>query len=264
MNIVLLAAPVFILFLLIDLILDARRGGGRYDPDDTFVSLVLGLGYLVVGMLPFALGPPLLSMLVPYAISDVALSAGSLLFCILLVDFGAYWSHRLQHRWRFWWVDHVVHHNSSRFNFATALRMGWFYDVMLKWFYLAPAVLVGFDVETISLAIGMVLIYQFFQHSEQFGSWGFLEAVLCTPTHHRLHHASNPEYLDRNFGALLIIWDRLFGTFAEIRPGVPIRFGVTEPINTSNPLRVAVYEVVALARDIAAAPDWRSRVRLLF
>lgn len=168
-----------------------------------------------------------------------------------------YWNHRIQHEARYLWAIHVVHHSSERYNLSTALRqpvaeaLGTFVPYgILSWLGCRPSL--------IEQARGVNLIYQYWIHTEVIRSLGPLEEILNTPSHHRVHHGSNKQYLDRNHGSILIIWDRLFGTFERERE--PVRYGLTRNIDTFNLLAVAGHEYRDIARDVAGADSWSDRV----
>jgi sterol desaturase/sphingolipid hydroxylase (fatty acid hydroxylase superfamily) len=162
------------------------------------------------------------------------------------------------------WAAHVSHHSSRYFNLSTALRQPWFTPVTGPVFWLPLAVL-GYPAPMILTAEALSLIYQFWIHTELVGElFRPLELVFNTPAHHRVHHAKNARYLDRNHGGVLIVWDRLFGTFAPEERGEPVRYGLTHDIETFNPLRIAVHEFAAIARDARRAPSLRARLACVF
>jgi sterol desaturase/sphingolipid hydroxylase (fatty acid hydroxylase superfamily) len=182
------------------------------------------------------------------------------LFTFLVIDFVFYWYHRAQHRVRFLWCAHVVHHSSEYMNLGTALRQsptGPFTKALFYW----PLPLLGFDPLAIASAGAVATIYGFWTHTQVVKHlWWPLEWLLVTPSHHRAHHGSNPEYVDKNYGNFLIVWDRLFGTF---EPEVaPVRYGLITNINTYSPLRIAFAEWLRLFRESASAPTLRSLKRL--
>ena len=180
-------------------------------------------------------------------------------------DLAYYWFHRVSHENRVFWASHVVHHSSRHYNLSTALRQSWVPMTYLP-FWL-PLLLVGFAPWMVLLAQSWSLIYQFGLHTERIGKLPWpLEAVLNTPSHHRVHHGANEQYLDRNYGGILIIWDRLFGTYepedgahAAEGGGSGVLYGLTKNIETFNPVRVAFHEYIALWRDVRRAPTWRER-----
>jgi sterol desaturase/sphingolipid hydroxylase (fatty acid hydroxylase superfamily) len=176
---------------------------------------------------------------------------------ILVWDFIYYWNHRFMHESRYMWAVHVVHHSSERYNLSTALRQP-VADALGTFMPQGVLCLAGFQPGLISSARGINLIYQFWIHTETIGRLGFLEKVFNTPSHHRVHHGSNPQYIDRNHGSILIIWDRLFGTFEQERERVV--YGLTRNIDTFNPLRIAAHEHLEMLGDVYRSKDWRERL----
>jgi sterol desaturase/sphingolipid hydroxylase (fatty acid hydroxylase superfamily) len=165
---------------------------------------------------------------------------------------------------RWFWATHAVHHSPNELTLAAALRLGWTGKLAGNALFFAPLVWLGFPPGAVGAALALNLLYQFWIHAPWMPRLGPLEWVLNTPTHHKVHHASNPEYLDCNYGGVLIVFDRLFGSFRELRGDVPPRYGLTTPLFSHNPLRIAFHGWVALARDLCAARGWRQRVRVLF
>jgi len=174
-------------------------------------------------------------------------------------DFIYYWNHRLQHESRFLWAIHVVHHSSERYNLSTALRQPWAESLGMFVPYGLMSLL-GIRPNLIETARQINLIYQFWIHTDAVRTIGPLEEVLNTPSHHRAHHGSNRRYLDRNHGSILIVWDRLFGTFQRERADDPVVYGLTTNIDTYNPLRIATNEYVDIATDVAGARSWSDRL----
>lgn len=175
-------------------------------------------------------------------------------------DFVYYWNHRFMHEWRHMWAIHVVHHSSEHYNLSTALRQAWT-DVAGTFVPYGALALLGVRPNLILKARGINLLYQFWIHTELIDRLGPLEAVFNTPSHHRAHHGSNRQYLDRNYGSILIVWDRIFGTF-EVEDE-PVVYGLTENIETFNPIRVALHEHVDMLRDVSEAPSWAERIQLM-
>ncbi len=177
-----------------------------------------------------------------------------------LDDFIFYWFHRSAHEVRLLWAGHVNHHSSQDYNFATAIRQGWWEDVYKYLFWLILPLL-GFHPFMVFIMLELNLIYQFFMHTETVGRLGFLEYFMNTPSHHRVHHGSDIIYLDRNYAGVLIIWDRLFGSFQEelAKPN----YGLTTNINTHNPLKIASHELIDLGKDVAKAPTVSDKFKYL-
>lgn len=189
-------------------------------------------------------------------------------------EFCYYWMHRADHRIRWLWATHAVHHSTNQFNLSAAYRLGWTAPISGAALFFAPLVYVGAPPYVVLAALAINLVYQFWLHTELIGRLGPLEWILNTPSHHRVHHASNSEYIDRNFGGMLIVFDRLFGTFAAERDDVACRYGLVTRLTTYNPLRIAFHAWWAMLRDLARArrprdawlalfgpPEWRPSPR---
>ena len=191
-------------------------------------------------------------------------TAAAWLGLFLLVEFAYYWHHRLTHRVRWFWATHSVHHSSNQLMLASAVRLGWTGRLGGAIAFFAPLVWLGFPPQAVYGLLAAGLFYQFWIHADWLPRLGPLEWVFNTPTHHRVHHASNPEYLDCNYGSTLIVFDRLFGTFVALRPDIEIRYGLTTPVLSHNPLRIAFAGWIALSRDFLAARGTRARLKTLF
>jgi sterol desaturase/sphingolipid hydroxylase (fatty acid hydroxylase superfamily) len=176
------------------------------------------------------------------------------------IDFMYYWDHRAGHEVRLLWAAHVVHHSSQHYNLSTALRQTWTGEYTFLFFI--PVVLAGVPVEIALAAWSVNLLYQFWIHTEAIDRMrGWFEYVFNTPSHHRVHHGSQSQYLDRNYGGVLIVWDRLFRSFEP--EGERVVYGLTKNIDTYNPFKVATHELFALARDVRGARSWRDRAGYL-
>jgi len=176
-------------------------------------------------------------------------------------DFTYYWFHRTSHECRLFWASHVVHHSSQRYNLGTALRQTWTGTAM-SWVFWLWMPLAGFPPMMVLTMQAISLLYQFWIHTELVRHMGPLEAVLNTPSHHRVHHGANERYLDRNHAGILIIWDRMFGTF--VPEDEKVVYGLTKNINSYNPFRIAFHEWIDIWRDVRQAPTWRLRLRYVF
>ncbi|MEU6560072.1 sterol desaturase family protein [Nocardia nova] len=254
------AIPVFVFCLIAEAVSfhflpDDDELGYRFR--DATTSVVMGLGNVVVNI-----GWKLVVLTVfaaAYLITPLHLSAANPLTWIALFfadDFAYYWYHRTHHTVRLFWASHVVHHSSEFYNLSTALRQPWTPFSSLP--YWIPLALLGFPPWMILLQQSISLVYQFFIHTERVGTlWRPIEWVFNTPSHHRVHHGSNDRYLDRNYGGILIGWDRLFGTFEP--ESERVRYGLTKNIGTFNPVRVATHEFTAIWSDLVTARSWRDR-----
>ena len=229
-----------------------------YELRDTRTSLAMGMGNVVINVAWKAV--VLVAYAALYELTPLRLDPHNPLTWIALFfadDLAYYWFHRVSHENRVFWASHVVHHSSQHYNLSTALRQTWVPMTYFPFWLWMP--LVGFAPWMILLAQSWSLIYQFFLHTERIRRLPApLEYVLNTPSHHRVHHGANEEYLDRNYGGILIIWDRMFGTFAP--EGRRVRYGLTTNLETFNPVDVAFHEYRALWRDVRAAPTWRVRL----
>ena len=181
---------------------------------------------------------------------------------LVLVDFCYYWDHRAAHRVRAYWaISHSVHHSSWQYDQTTALRISFVDGFLSPWFYL-PVVLIGFDPLLVGTCFGLILAYQQWLHTESIGRLGWLDAVFNTPSNHRAHHAIQPQYIDRNYGAVLMVWDHLFGTY--VREEEASIYGLTEQIDSAHPWRVHAAEALKLWRELQHADSWRIRWALLW
>ncbi|MEW2520694.1 sterol desaturase family protein [Actinacidiphila alni] len=263
-DVVLWSIPAFVLLTVVEMVSyrfhpdeDAAGYGGK----DTATSLSMGLGSLVTDALWKIPVVAIYSGVYALTPLRVPVEWWTLPLMLLAQDFFYYWSHRGHHVIRILWACHVVHHSSRNFNLSTALRQPW--TSLTSWPFYLPLIALGVHPAALAFCSSVNLLYQFWIHTERVDKLAApLEFVLNTPSHHRVHHASQGGYLDRNFGGILIVWDRLFGSFtAEVETPV---YGLTKNIATYNPLRVATHEYAAIARDLAAAPTWRARAGHLF
>jgi sterol desaturase/sphingolipid hydroxylase (fatty acid hydroxylase superfamily) len=255
MDLMFMALPIFAVLMVAEATLSSLRGQNVYALKD-FCGSMSQLGINIVVRL--ALGGALIGLhlwLYQYRVFEVTAGPWGWLLTFFMIDFVFYWYHRGQHRVRFLWCAHVVHHSSEHMNLGTALRQsptGPFTKTLFYW----PLPLLGFDPLVIASAGAIATIYGFWTHTEVIKKlWAPLEWVFVTPSHHRAHHGSNSEYVDRNYGNVLIVWDRLFGTF---EPEVAaVRYGLLSNINTYNPLRIAFAEWLRLFRESLSARSVR-------
>jgi sterol desaturase/sphingolipid hydroxylase (fatty acid hydroxylase superfamily) len=232
-----------------------------YDRKDTRTSMVMGTGSLVVNGVWRVVEVAGLGLVATLSPLDLGHGWVAWLVAMIGIDFMYYWDHRAGHEVRLLWAAHVVHHSSQRYNLSTALRQTWTGEYTFLFFI--PVVAVGVPVEIALAAWSVNLLYQFWIHTEAIDKlWAPVEWVMNTPSHHRVHHGSQSQYLDRNYAGVLIVWDRLFRTFEP--EGEPVRYGLTKNIETYNPLKVATHELVALARDVRRARSWRDRAGYVF
>ena len=259
------AIPAFTLLLAVEwisFVVARNEALVGYDVRDSATSISMGLGNVAINfvwkfvVLVVYAG---LYELTPLRIPTDAWWAWVVIF--FADDLAYYWFHRISHEVRVFWASHVVHHSSEHYNLSTALRQTWVPMTALP-FWL-PLALVGFKPWMIILQQAISLTYQFFIHTERVGTlWRPVEFFFNTPSHHRAHHGANEIYLDKNYGGITIIWDRLFGTFQPETERV--RYGLTTNIETFNPVKVATHEYAAIARDVRAAGSWGARLGYMF
>ncbi len=200
-----------------------------------------------------------------HRVFDINLATASGLIALFVaVDFVYYWQHRASHRVRWLWATHAVHHSTTKLNLTAAMRLGWTGNISGNFLFFVPLAWLGFHPFAIVATLGLNLAYQFFIHTELSPRLGILEWVLNTPAHHRVHHASNAGCLDRNYGGILIVFDRLFGTFAEAPKTEPLRYGLRGRSASLNPIRIAFGEWVLMWRDLRRAAGLRERLATLF
>lgn len=183
---------------------------------------------------------------------------------LLVTDFFYYWQHRLLHEVRWGWASHSVHHSTNEFTLPASFRLSWLSTFSFAWLVYVPMAIMGFSPLLILILLSVNLQFQYFLHTEAIGKLGVLEWVFNTPSHHRVHHGSNPDYLDKNYGGVLIVFDRLFGTFAKERDDEPVVYGLTKRLESNNPFVIQFHEWINMGRDASHAASRRDLVRALF
>lgn len=243
----------------------ARHDAETHDLGETAASFGVALGQNVIRVLEAGLVAVPFALLYQHRLFDIdATTPLGLLALFFAVEFVYYWHHRASHRIRWMWATHSVHHSPTKLNFTAAIRLGWTGALSGNFLFFAPLALIGFNPFAIIAMLGVNLFYQFFIHTELAPKLGPLEWVLNTPTHHGVHHASNAACLDRNYGGVLIIFDRLFGTFAAPPEGERLRYGLVGGKPTLNPFRIALGEWRAMLGDAARATTLKGKFRALF
>jgi sterol desaturase/sphingolipid hydroxylase (fatty acid hydroxylase superfamily) len=248
-----LFAPIFMISVIIEWwAVKSGRATGRYETADAITSMAMGLGNALINTATGFIALWMMMLVWPYRIFEMPQTWWSFIIVFVLYDFIYYWKHRFAHRIRWFWMEHVTHHSSRHYNLTTALRQPWFGPftglILLGW----PLVLMGFHPLFIGLAGGLNLVYQFWIHTEAIDRMPrWFEAVMNTPSHHRVHHATNPRYLDRNYAGVFITWDKMFGTFqSELSEDKP-DYGIVKPLKSYNVLVVAFHEFGGLLKDCA-------------
>jgi sterol desaturase/sphingolipid hydroxylase (fatty acid hydroxylase superfamily) len=186
------------------------------------------------------------------------------IFAFLALDFSGYCIHRIQHTTNVFWNAHIIHHSSEEFNLACALRQSISVFFRIFTFFLLPAALLGVPGNVIAIVAPLHLFIQFWYHTQLIGKMGFLEKIIVTPSHHRVHHAINPEYIDKNYSQVFIIWDKLFGTFQEEQDHIPPVYGITRPVATWNPVKINFQHMFLLISDAWRTKNWNDKLRIWF
>lgn len=264
-KILIIAMPIFLTLIIIEKIY------GIYVKNDTapLIDSVSSISSGITNSVKDVLGLSITFLSYEWLVSKIALqhlevNVFSYFIAFFVIDFYGYWSHRLAHQINFLWNKHAIHHSSEEFNLACALRQPIASLVNLFTFLLIPAALLGVPASVIAITLPIHLFLQFWYHTKHIKKMGFLEHVLVTPSHHRVHHAINPEYLDKNHSQIFIIWDKLFGTFQEELDEVPPVFGITRPANTWNPIKINFQHLSLLIKDAWRAPKWKDKLTIWF
>jgi sterol desaturase/sphingolipid hydroxylase (fatty acid hydroxylase superfamily) len=241
------------------------RHDAAYDARETLASAGVAIGNLLTKAATSAVAAVPFLAVYQHRLLDIPLDAAWSWFLLFVgVEFFYYWFHVASHRIRWFWATHAVHHSATRFNLSAAVRLGWTGQLSGGFVFFLPLAGLGFHPLAITLMLGLGLLYQFFLHTALPIDLGPLEWVLNTPAHHRVHHASNESCLDKNYGSVLILFDRLFGSFAEAPCDEPMRFGVKGRAPSNNPLRIALGEWLYLIADTWNASGASRKLRTLF
>ncbi len=249
------AIPFFVTFIAVEVIITARMKADFYEAKDALSSIAMGLGNVLTGLISKTLVFGAYYLMYQFRLFELGFEWWVWALCLFADDLSYYWFHRTAHNVRFFWASHIIHHSSQKYNLATALRQTWtgnFTGSFIFWLWMPLA---GFHPLMIVFMQSVSLLYQFWIHTEvvkKLPRW--FEAIFNTPSHHRVHHASDIKYLDRNHAGILIIWDKLFGTFQpeEERP----TYGLTKNIDTYNPLIIATHEWWDMIRDVWRYPKY--------
>jgi sterol desaturase/sphingolipid hydroxylase (fatty acid hydroxylase superfamily) len=240
------------------------RKPGSFDWSEAWLSVADLAGRRILALLPLNIAAPVFAWVWPHRLFTIEL--GTLASFVLLffgLEFFYYWYHRAAHRIRFFWATHAVHHSPNQLTLSTAFRLGWTGRLTGTTLFFTPLVYLGFDPRVIAMALSLNLLYQFWLHATWIPKLGWLEWVLNTPSAHRVHHASNPDYLDANYGGVLIVFDRLFGTYRPERAEEPCVYGLVKPLRTRNVFTMEFFQWADLYRDMRHAPNLQSALALL-
>ena len=265
LNPILFAVPVFLAMMLIEYAIERRRGQPVYRAGDTVASLSLGVISQLVGLFTRLLALGIYTLvwqqwaIWPLPLSSVWVWLGAL----LAYDFFYYWLHRMGHEVRLLWAAHAVHHSSEEYNLSTALRQT-SSGFLFGWIFYLPMAVVGVP-PLVFVTVGLIdLLYQFWVHTRQVGKLGWFDRVFCSPSNHRVHHGQNDYCVDRNYGGILILWDRLFGSFAEERDNEPIVYGIRGALRSFNPWHANLQIYAGMWQDMRLAARWTDKLRVLY
>lgn len=264
-QILLFASPAFFVLVM------AEKLYGKFVKGDDFKSMdmisSLSSGYTNTLKDILGIGVSIITyqwMVDKLALFHIPFSWVNVLIAFVAIDFAGYWGHRLNHQINFFWNQHLIHHSSEEFNLACALRQS--VSDLIRFFtiFLLPAAVLGVDTTIIAIVAPIQLFAQFWYHTTYIGKLGWLEKIIVTPSHHRVHHAINPEYIDKNHGQIFIFWDKWFGTFQEELDDVPAVYGITRPVRTWNPIKINYQHLWLLIKDAFRAENWMDKLRVFY
>lgn len=253
-NVIVYAIPFMLSLVFLEWFISWRQNKDSYDGKDTLAAATIGIGNIISGALVkigiFAL------VVLFYNISPFRIPPTwwSYFVCFVFLDMARYWAHRIAHEQRFWWATHVTHHNSKKYNLSVAFRLSWTQHIKIVFFL--PVIMMGFDPFVFFICHQIAVLYQFWIHTEYIHKLPRpIEYIFTTPSHHRVHHATNAKYIDRNYGSTFIIWDRMFGTFQpEEEQAI---YGITKNVDTYNPITLVFHEWVDIFKDVARAKSFK-------
>jgi len=256
------AVPVMVSLVILEWFLSYRENRDTYNRKDTVAATFVGIGNVITSALLKTANFAIILYfynLVPWRIPP---TWWSYILCLVAIDFFRYWAHRVGHRQRMWWATHVTHHSSRKYNFSVSFRLGW--TQYFKIIFFVPVAMMGFHPLVFFIVHQIEVLYQFWIHTEYIKKLPKpIEYIFTTPSHHRVHHATNPQYIDKNYGSTLIIWDRIFGTFEpEVeRPN----YGITKPVESPyNPIYLVFHEWIDIVKDLKRCRNFKQAWQVLF
>lgn len=238
-----------------------RKRGGRYEWRESAASIGVAVGQRIINTLAGGIVLAVFFSIWEVRLWTVPMNAwGSYVLLFFALEFAYYWHHRVSHECRWFWATHSVHHSPQKMYLSGAVRLGWTGQISGAFLFYAPLVWIGFHPLAVIAMLLLNLVYQFWLHTELIGSLGWFDRVFNSPSNHRVHHAINPIYLDRNYGGVIMLFDRLFGTYEAERADEPPRYGLVKHIESHNPFRIALNEWISIGRDVRKS---RSLIELL-
>lgn len=252
------AVPAFLVLVLVEIIAAKILKRGRYEAKDSAASLIMGFGSEIAPLFGgIAVIGAVFVAAYEFRLTTIPNTWWAVLLCLVLDDLRYYWWHRIGHERRWFWASHVIHHSSQHYNLTTALRQTWTGNIIGSLLFKTPLVFIGFHPAMVAFVGAISLLYQFWIHTELIKRMGPFEWIFNTPSHHRVHHATNPKYLDSNYAGILIIWDRLFGTFVPEDDAEQARYGIVKNLGTFNPLVISFHEWIGIAKDVLNAKSFK-------
>jgi sterol desaturase/sphingolipid hydroxylase (fatty acid hydroxylase superfamily) len=261
-EIIVWAAPIMFFFAILEYVISKRQDHDYYETKETIGSVLVGIGNVIISFLIKAallLVVVVIYNLVPWRME---LNWWTFIPAYIFWDFCSYWAHRISHSQRFWWATHIVHHSGEKYNLTVSFRLSWVQH--LKIIFFVPAMFIGFHPIIIFVTNQIAVLFQFWVHTEYIRKLHpVIEYIFATPSNHRVHHGSQEQYIDRNFGATFIIWDRMFGTYEP--EGAKVAYGLTSNIDhKANPLHINFHEYKEMWRDVKAAKTLKDKFYMVF
>lgn len=260
-NIIVYAAPVMISLVLLEWIISYYKKKDYYDSKDTLAATAIGLGNVAISAALKIVTFVIVLFFYNLVSWSIPFVWWAYILCFIWIDFWRYWAHRIAHENRFWWATHVTHHSSEKYNWSVSFRLGWTQHIKLIFFI--PVALAGFHPVIFFVCHQIAVLYQFWIHTEYIRKLPKpIEFIFTTPSHHRVHHARNDKYLDKNYGSTFIIWDRLFGTFQGEEEAAD--YGITKPIKSYNPVYLVFHEWMDIVKDIKNSKTLKEAYAMTF
>ncbi|MBA4302147.1 MAG: sterol desaturase [Cyclobacterium sp.] len=264
-QILLIAMPAFFVLVLFEKFYGIWKGNDTVPLNDMISSLSSGMTNVTKDVLGLSLIVISYEWMVnQFELVQFEATWVTYVIAFIALDFAGYWTHRISHEYNLFWNNHIIHHSSEEFNLACALRQSISSIVKIFGIFLIPAAILGVPPQVIAIVAPLHLFAQFWYHTQHIKRMGFLEKIIVTPSHHRVHHAINPEYLDKNYGQIFIIWDKIFNTYQEEKEEIPAVYGVTRPIQTWNPIKINFMHLWLLIKDAWRAEKWVDKLKIWF
>jgi sterol desaturase/sphingolipid hydroxylase (fatty acid hydroxylase superfamily) len=261
-NVIVWAAPVMFAFVLAEYLISSAQNKSYYEKKETLGSILVGIGNVIIGVLLKTFLFYVFVFVYNLLPWRMTLNWWTFIPCYIVFDFCSYWTHNISHRLRFFWATHVVHHSGNNYNLTVSFRLSWMQYI--KIIFMLPVALIGFHPVIIFIASQIAVLFQFWVHTEYIRKLHpVFEYIFATPSNHRVHHGSQPKYINKNYGATFIIWDRIFKTFEPEEEKVI--YGLTHDItHKANPLHINFHEYSDIVSDVRSAKGWRRKLFFIF